>query len=208
MTRYGMAVDTARCSGCNACSMTCKVENNVPDTVWWSKAVTVGGDYLHTPSGEYPDNLSMSFYTLACQHCENPACVAVCPIDGATYKREDGIVMQDYELCIACRLCMSACPYTGVRTYIEGEPVYTLDFAVGDAGIQERPGNNIEKCNFCYHRIDRNERPACVDICPAQARHFGDLDDPGSEISRLVAQRPYHKLLTEWGTGPSIYLLD
>lgn len=163
---------------------------------------------MYTPAGEYPDSLSMSFHTLACQHCENPACVAVCPIDGATYKRKDGIVMQDYEFCIACRLCLSACPYFGVRTYIEGEPHYTLDFAIGDADIQERPGNNVEKCNFCYHRIDRNERPACIDICPAQARFFGDLDDPQSDVSQLVASRPYHQLLLERGTGPAVFFLD
>ncbi|MCL1798520.1 MAG: 4Fe-4S dicluster domain-containing protein [Eggerthellaceae bacterium] len=202
-----MAIDKARCSGCNACSMTCKVENNVPDTVWWSRAVSVGGDYRYTPAGEYPHGLSMSFYTLACQHCGKPACVAVCPVDGATYRREDGIVMQDPELCIACRLCMQACPYD-VRSYVNGEPQYTLGFAVGDADVREHPGNSIEKCSFCYHRIDRGERPACVDICPAQARHFGDLDDPQSTLSQVLASRSFHQLLTERGTNPSVYLLD
>jgi molybdopterin-containing oxidoreductase family iron-sulfur binding subunit len=202
-----MVVDTTRCVSCNNCSIACKVENNLPDGVWWNKAVTVGGEEMYTPAGEYPNNLSMKFYTYACQHCETPACVAVCPTE-STHKRDDGIIYQDYESCIGCKLCLEACPYTGVRTFNETAPQYFLDFAVGDADVLPHQEKVVEKCTFCFHRIDRGERPACVDICRALARFFGDLDDPESEVSKLIASRPYYQLLTERGTGPSIYFLE
>lgn len=206
MTRYGMAIDTVRCSACNACSMTCKVENNLPETVWWTKGRTEGGDVRYTPGGTYPDGLSMTFYTLACQHCSNPACVSVCSVD-ATYRRtEDGIVIQDNELCIGCKLCVEACPYQ-VRTFYDTEPEWILGFPVGDAEAPAHEVNDVGKCTFCVHRIDRGELPACVEICPAQARHFGDLDDPDSDISQAIAVREYSQLMTDMGTGPNVYLL-
>jgi molybdopterin-containing oxidoreductase family iron-sulfur binding subunit len=187
--------------------MACKVENNLPDTVWWNKAVTVGGESLYTPAGEYPDNLTMSFYTLACQHCANPACLAVCPVE-AIEKREDGVVTQDNDVCIGCRLCIEACPYTGVRTYIDGEPEYSLDFAVGDEDALPHKANVVEKCQLCAHRLARDERPACVDVCRALARFFGDFDDPNSEVSKLLATRQYEQLLPEKGTDPQVYFLE
>jgi molybdopterin-containing oxidoreductase family iron-sulfur binding subunit len=201
-----MAIDKTRCVACNNCAMACKVENNLPDGVWWNRACTIGGEEMYTPAGEYPDNLTMGFYTLACQHCVNPACVAVCPVE-AIERREDGIIAQDNEKCIGCKLCIEACPYQGVRTYIDGEPRYHLDFAVGDKDALPHHPNVVEKCQLCVHRIDRSERPACVDICRAMARFFGDLDDPESEISRLIASREHEQLLVEQGTGPNVYFL-
>lgn len=122
-------------------------------------------------------------------------------------REEDGIVTIDWETCIGCKTCITACPYDGVRTYVDGEPSYFLDFAVGDASIPAHKANVVEKCTFCVHRVDRGERPACVDICRAMARFWGDLDDPGSDVSKLLAEREYDQLLAESGTGPNVYLL-
>jgi molybdopterin-containing oxidoreductase family iron-sulfur binding subunit len=161
---------------------------------------------MYTPAGEYPDSLSMGFYTLACQHCDAPSCLAVCPVE-AIVKREDGIVIQDNEKCIGCKLCIEACPYEGVRSYIDGEPQFYLDFPAGDAEAMAHLPNVVEKCMLCAHRLDRGERPACVDLCRTMARFFGDLDDPDSEVSRAIASREYEQLLPEQGTGPNVYFL-
>lgn len=114
--RLGMVIDMKGCVACASCAVACKVENNLPDGVWWNRILTDGGDNPDTPAGAYP-NLTMENIAVACQHCENPACVKVCPV-GATYKDpETGAVRQDYDKCIGCRMCMSACPYTGVRSF-------------------------------------------------------------------------------------------
>jgi molybdopterin-containing oxidoreductase family iron-sulfur binding subunit len=187
--------------------MTCKVENNLPEGVWWNTARTEGGANRYAPGGTYPDGLFITFYTLACQNCDNPACVAVCPV-GAISKREDSLVVQDNEACIGCKLCLTACPYEGVRTFVDGEPKFSLDFAVGDIDALAHYPNVVEKCQLCVHRIDRGELPACVEICPAQARYFGDLDDPQSDVAKVVASRSSHQLLLEKGTSPNVYFLD
>lgn len=206
MTKYAMVVDTARCVSCNRCAMACMVENNLPVGVLYNRGMTEGGDCFRVPGGEYPDGLSMRFYTLSCQHCDMPACFAVCPT-GATEKRDDGIVTVDGEKCIGCESCIAACPYEGVRTLIEGEPQYHLDFATGDADAPTHRGNTVEKCNFCAQRIDRGETPICADVCFAHARFFGDLDDPESEVSKLLLEREYDLLLSDQGTEPNVYYL-
>lgn len=206
MARYGMAIDTKRCVGCNACTTACKMANNVPDDIFWTRALTRGGDEVDTPAGTFP-NLSMRYYTVGCQHCENPACVKACPV-GATYKDpETGIVRQDYDRCIGCRMCMAACPYTGVRSFNWQEPKNQMGFAIGDADAPKHQKHTVEKCTFCYQRTSKGETPACMDLCPARARHWGDLDDPDSEISQIIASRPYEQLLTERGTQPNVYYL-
>ncbi len=206
MARYGMAIDTKRCVGCNACTTACKMANNVPDDIFWTRALTRGGDEVDTPTGTFP-NLSMRYYTVGCQHCENPACVKACPV-GATYKDpETGIVRQDYDRCIGCRMCMAACPYTGVRSFNWQEPKNQMGFAIGDADAPKHQKHTVEKCTFCYQRTSKGETPACMDLCPARARHWGDLDDPDSEISQIIASRPYEQLLTERGTQPNVYYL-
>ncbi len=206
MARYGMAIDTKRCVGCNACTTACKMANNVPDDIFWTRALTKGGDEVDTPAGTFP-NLSMRYYTVGCQHCENPACVKACPV-GATYKDpETGIVRQDYDRCIGCRMCMAACPYTGVRSFNWQEPKNQMGFAIGDADAPKHQKHTVEKCTFCYQRTSKGETPACMDLCPARARHWGDLDDPNSEISQIIASRPYEQLLTERGMQPNVYYL-
>ncbi|MEF9925739.1 MAG: 4Fe-4S dicluster domain-containing protein, partial [Raoultibacter sp.] len=148
-----------------------------------------------------------SYLTLSCQHCENPACVKVCPV-GATYKDpETGIVRQDYDKCIGCRMCMAACPYTGVRSFNWEEPKYSVPFSVGDASIPAHQKHVVEKCTLCNHRLAKGEQPACVLACPAYARFFGDLNDPNSEVSKLIRDREYKQLLPERGTNPSVYYL-
>lgn len=209
MARYGMAIDMKRCIACNTCSVACKIENNLPDGIWWTRVVHVGGGDAtqEIPSGTYAaGDLAMSAYTLSCQHCAKPACVAVCA-NGSTFINDDGIVDFNPEECIGCDLCIEACPYDAVRVAIKGEPKYHLDFAVGDAQAKTHHANTVEKCTFCAHRVERGELPACVEACPGRARTFGDLSDPESDISKLVASREYMQLQTEDGTEPSIYLL-
>lgn len=206
MTRFGMVIDTKRCIGCHSCAIACKMENNVPNDIFWNRILTDGGKYLDIPSGESP-NLHLSYVPLACQHCENPACVKVCPV-GATYKDpETGVVRQEYDKCIGCRMCMSACPFTGVRSFNWEEPKYSLDFAVGDAKVPTHQKHVVEKCTLCWHRLAQGLEPACISVCAGIARHFGDFDDPDSEVSRLLSEREYKQLLPERGTNPSVYYL-
>lgn len=204
--RYGIAINTKRCIGCHTCSVKCKIENNVPNGIWWNQTRTVGGEEMDTPSGEWP-NTTMYYETIQCMHCDNPACVRVCPV-GATYKdSETGIVCQDYDLCIGCRMCMAHCPYTGVRSFNWEEPQYHLDVTLGAAGVPAHQKHTVEKCTMCYHRTSQNIEPGCVEVCLANARVWGDLDDPDSEISQLISTGNYQQLLPEMGTDPSVYYL-
>jgi molybdopterin-containing oxidoreductase family iron-sulfur binding subunit len=204
--RYGMVIDTKRCIGCHTCAVACKLENNQPDGKWWNRTLTVGGESMDTPAGIFP-NVQMGFITLACQHCENPACIKVCPV-GATYKDEaTGVVRQDYDKCIGCRYCMVACPYNGVRQFNWEEPVYATGFPVGSADAPVHQQSTVEKCTFCAHRLAKGEIPFCIDVCPGRARHFGDLNDPASEVSQLLLKRAHFQLLPEKGTNPSVYFL-
>jgi Fe-S-cluster-containing dehydrogenase component len=145
-----------------------------------------------------------------------PALRAVCPV-GATWKRhEDGIVVVDYNTCIGCRYCMTACPY-GARYFDFGDDYNTPqnDFEqqpsaeYGKAWPRDggSPIGNVRKCHFCLHRVVRGEEPACVVTCMARARIFGDLNDPESEIARLVAERRHFRLKEELGTEPNVYYL-
>lgn len=159
--RYGMVIDTSRCVACHACEVACKSANNVPVGVFWNRVLTDGGSGVETLAGEYP-NGTISVMTISCQHCENPACVKVCPV-GATYKDpETGVVRQDYDKCIGCRMCMAACPYTGVRSFNWDEPKYALDFATGDAEVPLHQKHTVEKCTFCYQRVTQGQTPACM----------------------------------------------
>ena len=204
--RLGFVIDTKRCIGCHGCTIACKVENNVPDDVLWNRILTDGGESMDTPSGVFP-NVKMSFVPVNCQHCENPACVKVCPV-GATYKDpETGAVRQDYDKCIGCRMCMAACPYTGVRSFNWDEPKYSVDHAVGDADVPLHQKHTVEKCTMCWHRLANGLQPACIEVCPGIARHFGDFNDPDSEVSKLIRERKVMQLLPEKDTKPSVYYL-
>lgn len=160
--KWAMVIDTRRCIGCQACAVACKMENQVPAGVFRTHV-----KYLET--GKYPD-VKRHFLNAICMHCEKPACVAVCPVD-ATFKRDDGPVLVDYEKCIGCGYCVNACPY---------DARYITPTDVGDV----RAGK-VDKCTFCAHRLDVGLAPACVQTCVGHARIFGDLNDPTSEVSRL-----------------------
>ena len=202
MTRLAIAIDLSRCTGCNTCAMACKMQNNVPMGMTWNRVLNENCEFEVGVQGTYP-SISRSHLPIACQHCENPACLRVCPT-GATQKREDGIVWVDNELCIGCESCIKACPYEGVRTLIANEPEYYLDVVVGEFDAPTHKAGTVEKCTFCHNLIDRGEVPACMQLCPARARYWGDLDDPESDVSKYLATREAVVLQEEDGTGPKI----
>jgi tetrathionate reductase subunit B len=190
MARYGMVIDLNKCVGCGACVMACITENRREQAL---KAIEEGlqalenfkkRTYITTHIlGTYP-NVGIVYMHMICQHCENPPCVSVCPT-GASYKTRDGIVLVDKAKCIGCEYCVQACPY-GARFW--------------DPYIRA-----IDKCTFCVHRLAKGQEPACVSTCPTGARVFGDLDDPGSEVSRLVASGAAVALKKEEGTSPKVF---
>lgn len=206
MTRYGMAIDLSRCIGCNTCAVACKVSNNLPKDVWWNVVHTEGRDFADTSKGTYGGEMQLSWLPVNCMHCENAVCEEVCPA-GATVKRDDGIVTVDEETCIGCKSCMEACPYD-VRRLIENEPEYYLELPIGDPAAKSHKGGTVEKCDFCAGRIDRGEKPACMELCPGRARYWGDLDDPESEVSQFLSGRNATVLLEEEGTSPSVYYVS
>jgi Fe-S-cluster-containing dehydrogenase component len=194
--RLGLVIDLDICVGCHACAVNCKQWNTGghmapltdlepygahPSGVWFNRVHS-----FETGSGAAGRTV---YFPKSCLHCEDAACVTVCPT-GASYKRaEDGIVLIDEDNCIGCELCAWACPY-GAREYDS------------DAGV-------MKKCTLCIDRIynenleERDRVPVCVSTCPASARHFGDLGDPGSAVSRLVAERGGYDLMPEMGYRPT-----
>lgn len=204
--QLGLVIDTDLCTGCNTCAVACKMENNIPATNWWTRTLTEGGESIDSYGGSYGLG-AKRYLTLSCQHCENPACTRVCPVQ-ATYKDEEtGIVHQDYDKCIGCRMCIAACPYTGVRNFNWEEPAYSVEIMTGDPSVPAHQKHVVEKCTLCNHRIAQELEPMCVASCPAYARFFGDLNDPNSEVSQLIATRESKQLLLERGTQPSVYFL-
>ncbi len=176
---YVMVIDVRRCYGVQACTVACKAEYKVPlgENRSWVEEIE---------KGNFPD-VSRSFLPRLCNHCDNPPCVSVCPT-GATWKREeDGIVVIDPDVCIGCKYCLQACPYD-------------MRFINKDTGA-------AEKCDFCIHRVSQGLEPACVEACPSRARIFGDLNDPDSEVYKLIAENPVTTLRPEQGTEPNVYYI-
>ena len=202
MTRFGLAINTGRCIGCHTCANACKMQNNVPMGMLWNRVLTEGCDIVDGAVGQYP-NVSRAYLPVACQHCENPACLRVCPT-GATYKDEKGRVEIAYDKCIGCRTCMAACPYNA-RVFNWNEPRRDPDFNYGDKDVPVRGKGVVEKCTRCKERTDRGDEPMCVVCCPTKARVFGDLDDPNSDVSRIVRERRAGVLLEEQGTRPQVH---
>ncbi|UCH38689.1 MAG: 4Fe-4S dicluster domain-containing protein [Gammaproteobacteria bacterium] len=215
--RWGMVMDLRKCIGCRACTVACKAENNV--SLGRFRAVIQEATF-----GTFP-NTQKAFLPIMCNHCEGnekdgvPPCVKDCPEypgkrmtyvtpegkkiryrGGATYKRPDGVILIDKELCIGCGKCIDACPY-GVRSF---------DPFVKAGGDPEKQA--ADKCDLCVHRLDNGLEPACVNTCQGRARIFGDLNDPDSEVSRLVREhnldKDAHVLLAEKGTKPNVYYID
>lgn len=197
--RYGMVIDLKRCIGCQTCTITCKAENDTRPGIFWNRV-------LVEETGEYP-LVGKYFLPRICMHCENPSCVEVCPT-GASARRKDGIVSVDEDKCIGCKYCMLACPY-GARYFNEDNGGYYGKELIANEiiGYKQHKLGVITKCDFCLHRLDRQEQPACVKSCLAEARIFGDLEDPESEIARLIRSRHGFKLMNELGNNPAVYYL-
>lgn len=193
--KLGLVIDLDTCVGCHACAVACKEWNGSsaisgplsdyepygaePSGVWFNRI-------RHYEVDEYPNNKTVNA-PMSCMHCENAACVTVCPT-GASYKRDDGIVLVDQDLCMGCNLCSWACPY-------------------GARELDARSGT-MKKCTLCVDRIYDEQlpveerQPACVLACPAHARLFGDLDDPDSHVSTTVRERGGYGMMPELGYKP------
>ena len=175
--RYGMAIDTKKCVGCSDCVVACQIENNVP--------VGYARDWIvEVTEGTFP-NLSLEIRSERCNHCDNTPCVRTCPT-GASHIIEGGIVKVTHNMCIGCGACIQSCPYDARYSHPEGY---------------------VDKCTFCDHRVTNGQDPACVSVCPTHCMYFGDLDDPHSEISKLVETRKLKTLAPEAGTKPQIFYL-
>ncbi len=218
MQRWGMVIDVKRCIGCWSCTISCKEEHFLPPGVFWNR-VLIG------EKGKFPTS-SKIMYPILCNHCKDAACVEACPT-GATFQREDGIVMVDYDKCVGCRACLISCPYQQ-RTYYDKE-VKSREYFPGQGKTEfEKLGDEIYpfqlgtvmKCNFCEERIsdglakglkpgeDKEATPACVIGCPVNARVFGDLNDNDSKVSRLIKSNNGKQLHPEFGTDPAVFYID
>jgi Fe-S-cluster-containing dehydrogenase component len=175
--RYAMTVDMKRCVGCRACVLACKSENRVPDGHF--------RDWIEEDlRGDFP-NLRLEIRSTRCNHCSRPPCVTACPT-GASNVNEGGVVLVTHHKCTGCKACIAACPYDSRFVHPEGY---------------------VDKCTFCLHRVQKGKEPACVEVCPTWALTFGDLGDPGSEVSRLLASRKYKVLHPETDCEPNLYFL-
>lgn len=206
--RWAMVIDQNKCEGCGFCTLTCRANNDIHPDISWNRvgvSCEINGQnvYLARP----------------CMQCEEAPCVDVCPVK-ASYYRPDGIVMMDYDRCIGCRYCEVACPYNARafnwETFDGNNPAVPT---WGSPEVERRPRGVVEKCSFCYHRIDRGialgmtpgvdseATPACVEGCPVGCRTFGDLNDPDSPVSKLLSSQVTHRLREDLGTGPRVYYI-
>ncbi len=177
--KYGFIIDNRKCIGCHACTTACKSEHDVP--------VGVNRTYVkQVEKGEFP-NTRRIFSVMRCNHCTDAPCVEICPVE-ALYTREDGIVDFDNNRCIGCKSCMQACPYDAL--YIDPD------------------SNTAAKCNYCAHRIEVGREPACVTVCPEHAIIAGDMENPNTEISQLLARQQVKVRKPEKGTNPNLFYID
>jgi Fe-S-cluster-containing dehydrogenase component len=178
MARFGMVIDTAKCVGCMDCVVACKTENQVPEGF--------NRDWIvQDVSGTFP-TLHMEILSERCNHCETPPCVYCCPTGASHVHSLGGVVLVEHTLCIGCKACLASCPYDARFIHPEGY---------------------ADKCTFCIHRVEKGMDPACVSVCPTHCMTFGDLDDPNSAASKLLASRKHHTLIPEAGTKPHVYYL-
>ena len=211
--RWVFLVDTYKCIGCGFCVKACKLENQIPfeadvSRTWVERyVVTKDGEvFADSPKearngfttprvdlglGRYKDipqeRIDKAFFVpKLCNQCEKPPCVQVCPV-GATYQTADGVVLVDRKWCIGCGYCIMACPY-GMRFF---HPVYHV----------------AEKCNFCYHRINKGMKPACVLACPVGARRIGNIKDPQDPVANIIMTQRVSIHKPEYGTNPQVYFI-
>jgi Fe-S-cluster-containing dehydrogenase component/formate-dependent nitrite reductase membrane component NrfD len=173
---FGFVIDQNRCIGCHACTVACKEEHDVPVGVFRTWV-------KYVEKGSFPDT-NRHFGVLRCNHCDAAPCIEICPTK-ALFRRADGIVDFDNSRCIGCKSCMQACPY--------------------DALYIDPNSNTAAKCNFCAHRVEQELSPACVIVCPTQAIVAGDLADPASRISRMVAREKVSVRKPQKGTEPKVF---
>jgi molybdopterin-containing oxidoreductase family iron-sulfur binding subunit len=174
--RWGMLVDTTKCaSGCDACVKACNTENAINETLPDARQ---GSQWIRKIDLKDPKSGRQHSLPMMCQHCAEPPCVDVCPT-GASMKRADGIVLVDRHTCIGCRYCMMACPY-------KARSLVHLPLTEQNPEVPRGMGC-VEACTFCVQRVDKGQKPACVESCPEGAMLFGDLNDPNSEIAQRVA---------------------
>lgn len=177
--KYGFVIDNRKCIGCHACTTACKSEHKVP--------VGVNRTWVkQVEKGTFPDTRRL-FSVMRCNHCTNAPCVTICPTSALEY-REDGIVDFDKDRCIGCKSCMQACPYDAL--YIDPET------------------HTAAKCNYCASRIDVGLEPACVNVCPEHAIISGDMENPNTEISQLLARQATKVRKPEKGTNPNLFYID
>lgn len=175
--RYGMVIDLRRCVGCHACTVVCKMEHMSPKDASRSWVEEID-------KGTYP-NVSRIKLPRLCNECEDAPCVKACPV-AATYPADGGVIVVDTEKCIGCGACVNACPY--------------------DARFLDEE-NKVDKCDLCYERITLGLVPACVSTCISSARFFGDLNDPESEVSRLIKEYGAEQLAPGYGLNPAVYYI-
>ncbi len=208
--RLAMVVDIGKCKeGCKDCFQACHAVHNVPDIgnpkdevkwLWTEEFKNVFPNQEHQFIGKDLQNKQVE---VLCNHCDNPPCVRVCPT-GATWKREDGIVMMDYHRCIGCRFCMTGCPY-GSRSFNWKDPRKYLK--TQNKVFPTRTKGVVEKCNFCAERLAKGQLPACVESCKEKGLIFGDINDPKSEIRDVLKSNYTIRRKPGLGTKPQIYYI-
>ncbi len=225
MSRWGMVIDLDRCTACQACTVACQAENNIPfaspedaakgRAILWNQVVP-----FHE---EAHGRTAVRYIPMPCMQCDDSPCSKMCPVH-ATYRNPEGIVAQIWNRCIGCRYCTVACPYTR-RFFNWSEPSWPeVMQRQMNPEVSVRPRGVVEKCTFCIQRLrkvkeqarreNRSVRddevvrlPACCETCPAEARTFGDLDDPNSTVAKQAASRRAFRLQEDLGTHPKVYYL-
>ena len=250
MARFGMVINLQKCVGCGCCTLACKTENNT--------RTRAGGqsynwaDLVMKTEGTFPA-VTHWVMPVLCNHCTDAPCVAACPVTPkAMFKTPEGVTMHNDALCIGCRACQNACPYSHAELddkSLNGETYSVISFNPPDASTQPqwtdesamiagctasgaetarmagapipamnqfatgadvdpiRKANVVEKCTFCYHRTSNGLPPACVEVCPAKARIFGDQDDPNSEIAKLLKAEKSFRLQENKKTRPNVHYI-
>lgn len=247
--KVGMVIDLQKCVGCGACAFACKAEHNTRTRA--NGQSHNWADFILKTEGTFPNTTHVVMPVL-CNHCDDAPCVKACPVNPkAMYKTPEGITMHDPNLCVGCRMCQYACPYSIATlddSSLDGETYSVISFNFAQRDTQPQwtdkteiipgctasgaetakragavvPAMNayesgnaralrsqgiVEKCTFCYHRTSNGLQPACVEVCPAKARIFGDQEDPNSEISKVLKAEKSFRLKEEKGTKPNVHYI-